>query len=491
MKANLIKCLCTVKILMLLCCAANAQSYTADWKSLDQRPVPEWFKDAKFGIFITWGPYSVPAYAPKGQYAEWYQYWLQTNAFNGAVAKYHKEVFGDQSYYEMAKGFKAELYDPEEWAKLIEQSGAKYVVPVAKHHDGFCWWPNKYANETWGFPWNAKDMGPKRDLLEELFTALKKTQVKAGVYFSWYEWFNPLYKSNPEKYALQHAIPQAKDLIERYKPEVFWTDGEWDQSDTTWHATEFLSWLYNESPVKKSVVAYDRYGKGTRFKHGSVYTPEYQPDMEFGNHYFEESRGIGFSYGYNKMEDAWDYNSPQILVLLLSDLVSRGGNFLLDIGPDGSGKIPAIMQERLLQMGSWLKKNGEAIYNTCSWDRPCQWSEGKRNYKPERASGDFKANGDFMLKMTTNPEPGYAVKECFFTCNPVNKKVYAILPKWPVNNRFVIKKMKMKPGSKVILLETGELLKWKQVKEDLVLTFPAFNPDQHKSEYAFALSITT
>lgn len=473
----------------LFCFTAGAQQYQPNWKSLDKRPVPQWFMDAKFGIFITWGVYAVPAYAPKGQYAEWYQYWLQTGAFKGDVASYHRKVFGNKTYYELANDFKAELYNPHEWAQLIEKSGAKYVVPVAKHHDGFCWWPDEYANKTWGFPWTAATIGPKRDLLGDLLTEIRKTSVMPGVYFSWYEWYNPLYKANPEKYALQHAIPQAKALIEKYKPVVFWTDGDWEDSDTTWHATEFLSWMYNESAVKTNVVTYDRYGKGIRFKHGSVYTPEYQPDMDFGDHYFEESRGIGFSYSYNKMEDIQDYNSPEALVLLLSDLVSRGGNLLLDIGPDASGKIPPVMQERLLQMGAWLQRNGKAIYNTRKWIRPCQWSNGRRDYKPKRAEGDFKANGDFILKLTTDPDPGYAVKECFFTTLPGTGEIFAILPKWPAGNHFTIKDIQPEPGAVIRLLETNEALSWKQAGKDIIITFPAFHPDKYTSKYAYAISI--
>ena len=189
------------------------------------------------------------------------------------------------------------------------------------------------------------------------------------------------------------------------------------------------------------------------------------------------------------MERTLDYNHPQILVFMLRDLVSRGGNLLLDIGPDASGKIPAIMQERLLQMGGWLNRNGKAIYNTRKWIRSCQWSEGKRDYKPKRVKGDFKENGDFISKITVDPEPGYAVKECFFTTNPLSKEVFAILPKWPANNRFVIKDMKIKTGSKIRLLETGELLQWKQEKGNVVLTFPVFKPNKYKSEYAYAIGI--
>ena len=479
----------TFIILLMAGIKADGQKYSADWSSLDKRPVPQWFMDAKFGIFITWGVYSVPAYAPKGQYAEWYQYWLQSNAFNGAVTAYHQKVFGNKTYYDLARDFKAELFDPHEWASLIEKSGAKYIVPVAKHHDGFCWWPDQFAKNIWGFPWTAADIGPQRDLLGDLLTEIKKTSVMPGVYFSWYEWYNPLYKSNPEKYALEYAIPQAKALIEKYKPAVFWTDGDWNDSDTTWHSPEFLAWLYNESAVKTNIVTYDRYGKGIRFKHGSIYTPEYQPDMEFGDHYFEESRGIGFSYGYNKNEDAWDYNTPQTLVLLLTDLVSRGGNLLLNIGPDASGKIPPIMQERLLQIGGWLQKNGKAIYNTRKWTRPCQWSTGRRDYKPQRTTGDFKANGDFILKQTIDPDPGYAVKECFFTTNPTTGEIFAILPRWPDGNRFVIKDLSLKTGGVVRLLETNEILKWRQAGKDIQVSFPAHNPRRHTSDYAYAISI--
>lgn len=118
---------------------ALSQTDRPDWKEFDNHPVPAWFKDAKFGIFITWGVYSVPAYAPKGNYVEWYQYWLQTNAFNGDVAAYHKKMYGDKTYYQLAENFKAELFNPDEWAQLFEKSGAKYIVAVTKHHDGFTW----------------------------------------------------------------------------------------------------------------------------------------------------------------------------------------------------------------------------------------------------------------------------------------------------------------------------------------------------------------
>ncbi len=176
----------------------------------------------------------------------------------------------------------------------------------------------KDANKTWGFPWNAKDIGPKRDLIGDLFNAVRKTSVHAGMYYSLYEWFNPFWKSDPKKYATEHVWPQMKELINNYQPDVFWTDGDWDAPPETWKSQEFLAWLYNESPVKEKIVVNDRWGAGVRFNHGGIYTPEYQPDLDFEDHDWEESRGMGYSYGYNREEDAWDYNSTQSLVIAVN-----------------------------------------------------------------------------------------------------------------------------------------------------------------------------
>ncbi|MBK8195170.1 MAG: alpha-L-fucosidase [Lewinellaceae bacterium] len=281
--------------------------YTPDWASLDKRPTPEWWTDAKFGIFIHWGVYSVPAYTTLGNYAEWYQNSLENNAHEGKVRDFHRNNFGNRSYYDLAEDFHAELYNPDDWANLFERAGAKYVVLTSKHHDGFCLWPNEQAAKTWGFPWSADVRGPGRDLLGDLFTALRKTSVKPGLYFSLYEWYNPRWKFDRARYAKDHAMPQLYELVNRYQPWVVWADGDWDATPDVWKSPEFLAWLYNQSPVRDRVVVNDRWGSGVRFKHGGIYTPEYQPDLDFENHAWEESRGMGFSYGYNRTENAWDY----------------------------------------------------------------------------------------------------------------------------------------------------------------------------------------
>ncbi len=472
------------KLLILLALAvssATAQIYQPNWESLDTRPVPQWFKDSKFGIFIHWGVYSVPGFCSKGNYAEWYQQGL--NSGDTARINYHKTNFGNQTYYQFADQFKAELFKPDEWANLIEKSGAKYVVLTTKHHDGYALWPSKEADKTWGFPWNSVTTGPHRDLVGDLFKAIRKTSVHPGMYYSLYEWFNPLWLKDKRRYVAEHQWPQMKDLINTYKPDVFWTDGDWDLSAKAWQSEEFLAWLYNESPVKQNIVTYDRWGSGVRFKHGAVFTPEYQPNVDFEDHYWEESRGMGLSYGYNREEDAWDYNSTQSLVLQLIDKVSGGGNFLLDIGPDKHGKIPPIMQERLLQIGNWMDINKEAIYNTERWMKVSQWSEGNREYKAKNGSGDY------LLKVTIDPDPGYAVKNCFFTYNPTTNNLYALLPKYPSNKQFVLQDLVLKKDTRIELLETKASLRWEQKGTDVVITLPEFDPNRIRSNYAYVLKI--
>jgi alpha-L-fucosidase len=170
-------------------------------------------------------------------------------------------------------------------------------------------------------------------------------------------------------------IPQMKDLVTRYEPDILWTDGEWDLPSETWKSTQFLAWLYNESPVKDRVVVNDRWGKETRAQHGGIYTTEYDlvhDQKGIGNaasHPWEECRGIGTSFGYNRIEDLDNYMTSKALIDLLIEKVAGGGNLLLDIGPTADGRIPVIMQQRLLDMGDWLRVNGEAIYGSHSWTK--------------------------------------------------------------------------------------------------------------------------
>lgn len=351
------------------------QTYSANWSSLDTRPVPQWFKDAKFGIFIHWGVYSVPAWAPVGKdfatyskYSEWYWNRLVTDSskVGKAFRNYHNNAYGPNvKYQDFAPMFKAELFNPQQWAGIFKDAGAQYVVLTSKHHDGFALWPSA---ESWN--WNSVDVGPHRDLAGDLTAAVKEKGIHMGFYFSLYEWFNPLYKTDVNKYVSEHMIPQMKDLVIRYKPDIIWPDGEWEHPSSTWKSEDFLEWLYNESPVKNSVVVNDRWGKETRSRHGGYYTTEYDivhnedaTKTKF-EHPWEECRGIGGSFGFNRNEGLADYETSDALVHMLIQKVSRGGNLLLDIGPAADGTIPVIMQQRLADIGAWLKINGEAIFGT-------------------------------------------------------------------------------------------------------------------------------
>lgn len=351
-----------------------AQPYSADWASLDKRPVPGWFKDAKFGIFIHWGLYSVPAWATKSNadgfgsgYSEWY--WQRLFAKNLKIhpefVAFHEKNYGHTfQYQEFAAQFKAELFNPDQWATVFKQSGAKYIVLTSKHHEGFTLWPNQQA---WN--WNAQDTGPHRDLAGDLAKAVREKGLRMGYYYSLFEWFNPQYKTNVEGYVRERMIPQIKDLVTRYQPDILWTDGEWDHPAKTWHSEEILAWLYNESPSRNSIVVNDRWGNDTKGKHGSFYTSEYGQGEQSDNHPWEECRGIGESFGYNRNEDLADYQTSAALIHQLVSTVSRGGNFLLNIGPTADGRIPVIMQQRLKDIGDWLTINGEAIYGTERWQQ--------------------------------------------------------------------------------------------------------------------------
>ena len=284
-------------------------------------------------------------------------------------------------------------------------------------------------------------------------------------------------------------MPQLNDLILKYQPDVLWTDGDWDATAEEWQSKPFLAWLYNDSPVKDRIVTNDRWGSGIRFNHGGIYTPEYQPDMDFEDHDWEESRGMGYSYGYNRAEDAWDYNSSQTLILHLIDKVSRGGNFLLDIGPDAYGQIPPIMQERLQDIGQWMALNGEAIYNTRRWRQASQWSAGKRDYKGELVDG-WKTAGDVLLKQTLEPDPGFAVKEVFFTQSPKTRALYAILPQYPADRKIILRNLTLPNSTEVMLLSTKDKLKWENTSGNTVtINLPEFSPSRMKSPEAFVIRI--
>ncbi len=465
--------------------AADNVGYEPKWESLDRRPTPQWFLDAKFGVFIHWGLYSVPAWGAPKTYAEWYWHNMANHKPDNVWWQFHKKNFGETfEYKDFAPRFKAELFDAGQWADLLHRSGAKYVVPTSKHHDGYAIWPSAEASRTWGRPWNSALVGPHRDLLGELTEAVRKKEgMRIGFYYSLYEWFNPLWLEDRKRYVAEHMHPQFKDVVSRYKPSIIFADGEWDMPSSDWRSEELLAWLFNESPCKNEVVVNDRWGKECRHRHGGYYTTEYGAGMRDDAHAWEESRGMGFSYGYNRMETIDDYQTPRALILMLCDLVSRGGNLLLDIGPTADGRIPVIMQDRLIQMGKWLKVNGEAIYGTRHAGRACQWTAGEQ---PRQDYKEYRETYALLDQVGQSPRGKRAVKQLFFTRKP--GALYAITVGWP-GSKLVIHHARVQTGSEVHLLGLPGALDHEVKGSDLIIHVPVSSGDQVPCLDAYAFKI--
>jgi alpha-L-fucosidase len=353
---------------------------TAD--SLDGHPVPDWFHDAKFGIFIHWGAYSVPAWGPRGSYAEWY--WNYMNSVGSPTHNYHRETYGaDAPYDAFIDQWKAERFDADEWIDLFNDAGAKYFVLTSKHHEGVALWDTATSQR------DVVDRGPGRDLSAELFDAAREDgRLKAGFYYSLYEWYNPNYTGRPARnpytgdevpytgvepvddYVHDYMHPQVRELIQKYDPDILWCDGQWERSAAYWDMAPVIADYYNQAKNRrhpKEVVVANRCKTRTGALDSpelDFQTPEYTVKEDIDPVKWESSRGIAHSYGYNQNEPESDYLTSDELVDSLVDIVSKNGNLLLDIGPRADGTIPELMASRLRDIGGWLDVNGEAIYGT-------------------------------------------------------------------------------------------------------------------------------
>lgn len=375
---------CIFVIFTILSTTVFSQGVEPTWESINQRGYPRWFNDAKLGIFVHWGLYSVPAYASKEGYGEWLYRGLMTGeASRTRIMKNYtpdnNPAFATpalQQYAGLRNYWHAELWNPEEWARLFEASGARYVMLVTKHHDGYCLWdyPATALPE-----WNSVDSGPKRDIVKELTAAVRRHRMKMCFYYSLTEWTNPIHtwtvSPNDQigTYVDEYMIPQMQDLISKYKPSALFTDGEWDNTAEQFKATEVISWYYNT--VGRDAIVNDRWGAGNQ--HGFK-TPEYSGSIVDSGRPWAECRGLGRSFGLNRNEDLANYLTSEELIAHFVELVAAGGGMTLNVGPAADGTIPLIQQERLLDLGQWLKTNGEAIYSTRPWsNRHCQ-------FKPHR-----------------------------------------------------------------------------------------------------------
>jgi alpha-L-fucosidase len=346
--------------------AASSSHYEPNWESLDLRPLPQWFDEAKIGIFLHWGVFSVPSFG-----SEWFWYSWQGSHDKGTVEFMEKNYPPGFTYADFGPMFKAEFFNPDQWADIFRAAGAKYVVLTSKHHEGFTNWPSKVS---WN--WNSVDIGPKRDLVGDLANSIRnRTDLHFGLYHSMFEWFHPLYVADKStgyktnKFPVTKALPELYEIVNAYHPEVIWSDGDWEAPDVYWNSTGFLAWLYNDSPVKDTVVTNDRWGSGIPCHHGGYFTcsDHFDPGV-LQKHKWENCMTIDrYSWGYRRNAVEEDYLKPLDLITSLARTVSCGGHILINVGPTSDGMIAPIFEDRLRSFGDWLKVNGEAIYASKPW----------------------------------------------------------------------------------------------------------------------------
>jgi alpha-L-fucosidase len=438
------------------------------WDSLKANyQTPEWFCDGKFGIFIHWGLYSVAAY-----HNEWYQKYIYGNS---GIRAWHEKNFGPldtHGYITLADQF-ATKFDPAAWADLFKKAGATYIVPTAEHHDWFSLWDSQVS------PWNAKKLGPHRDLIGELAAAVRKQGMKFGVSnhsiehytfinqrppagvksdlddpkYADYYWVNHT-EENREKF-LELWVAKNIELIDKYQPDMLWFDNGVNSRAYDPLKLKVGAYYYNRALQWGKQVSIST--KSTAYLAGSImdYERQGRAPKELVDYPWQPDDPIGPTFGYttaNRGEDRskdMEVSSPTALLQRLIQDVSRNGNYLLNISPRGDGTIPENQQRVLLAMGAWLHTNGDAIYGTRAWSKS---DEGKTY---------FTRKGDTL---------------------------YAITLEWPASGELALSSLGSAVGavSKVELLGTPGMLGFSQDASGLKVKFPA----EKTGEHAWALRIT-
>lgn len=455
--------------------------FAPTWESLKQRPpVPDWFRDAKFGIYFHWGVYSVPAFGN-----EWYP--RNMHFKDNPVYKHHVATYGEPSkfgYHDFIPMFKAERFDAGQWAALFEEAGARFAGPVAEHHDGFSMWASRVN------PWNAKDMGPKRDLVGELEKAIRARGMRFVATFH-HDRHAQVYQNDPKetKFPRSHYpfIPgmppttddpklrilygnfppeeayekywfgKLKEVIDAYRPDLIWFDS-------------WLDKVPEEYRLKYAAYYFNRAAEWGR----EVVTTHKQTDMplEVSVHDIEKGRMGDITEPAWLTDDtismgSWCYTQdlqikPTSMVLhSLIDIVSKNGSLLLNISPKADGTIPENQQKVLREMGAWLKKYGEAIYGTRPW---VQFGEGPT----ELAKGRFGGVTD---------KDGFTPRDLRYTRK--GDVLYVIALGWPgakaelLCTAFASDAVKGKiKVNKVSLLGADQPVRWDLKPEGLALTLP-------------------
>jgi alpha-L-fucosidase len=472
--------------------AVAAGPFRDDWQSLRGYQAPEWFRDAKFGIFIHWGIYSVAGFG-----SEWYSrnmYQQDTPDFAHHVATYGPQaVFG---YKDLIPKFTAEHFDPNAWAKLFHDSGARYVVPVAEHHDGF---PMYQSNLT---DWCAGKMGPKRDVLGELAKAIRADGMHLGAssHRAEHDWFfdggrHFTSDVNDPKYAAFYGPAQLRlldddngdalirdftfvseaykddwlartaEIVERYHPDLIYFDWWVGQPDFRSHLERFATYYYNHAAAQhQPVVLFYKLndmadGAATldmeRGGLGDIRPQPWQTDTSLSNG----------SWGYIEHDT---YKSPESVIHQLADVVSKNGNLLMNVGPRPDGTIPEGAAKTLLAVGAWLKVNGDAIYGTRPWR---QFGEGPTKFE----AGSFH---------DTDSKP-YTAEDYRFTTK--DDALYAIELGWPKDDEAVIHALGsgvgMREVASVSLLGSSTPLSFQQKPDGLHIQVPAAPVGQYAYAY--------
>jgi len=491
--------MCAVFFLMISACSEKTTSepistaqktkYVPEWESLyEYNEAPEWFRDAKFGIYFHWGVYSVPAFG-----SEWYP----RNMFrkDSKENKHHLETYGDPAefgYHDFVPMFKAEHFNAEEWAKLFKKAGAKFAGPVAEHHDGFSMWSSKLT------PWNAKDKGPKRDIVGEMEKAVRKHGMRFITTF--HHAFNNQYPINryptgyyphvkgwptasddPELRMLYGHMPRNEflelwkgklfEVIDGYQPDIVWFDFVLDNIPEV-NRKEFLAYYFNKAAEwgKEVVVTY----KGEDLP------------REVGVEDFEKGR-LDHLTDYPWLTDdtlswgSWCYTrnlqikSTKTVLHTLIDIVSKNGVLLLNVSPKADGTIPDNQKEVLLEIGTWLETNGEAIYATRPWKT---FGQG-----PTR----LKKSGQFVGRLDYTP------KDIRFTQSKDGKTFYVIALGLPQEAIILetLKVNKVTDKAKIHLLGSSDKVIY-IVNNDNTLTIqpPKSGSDQKTSKYAVVFKLT-
>jgi alpha-L-fucosidase len=474
--------------------------FRPDWESLQKYEVPDWYKDAKFGIFIHWGVYSVPGFDN-----EWYprsMYREGSDEYGHHIATYGpQDKFGYKDFVPM---FKAEHFDPAAWANLFKEAGAKYVVPVAEHHDGFAMYDSDLSD------WTAVKMGPHRDVIGELAKAVRAEGLYFGasshrVEHNFFLGVGRAFPSdvNDPKYAAFYGpahtwlenkkgtslsndftfvssawaddwLARSSEIVEKYHPDLMWFDWWIGQPSIRPNLTRFAAFYYNASLKYGKHIGVINYKDWALQEHSAVLDLERGQLGDIRPLYWQTDTSIGNeSWGYIKNDT---FKSPQFVVHELIDIVSKNGNLLLNIGPRSDGTIPDEVMQVLRDVGAWLKVNGDAIYGTRPWKI---YGEG-----PTKV-----AAGSFHDTDTAT----YTAEDFRFTIK--GNSLYAIELGWPSSAEAVIRSLgRNAPSSQeivsVALLGSPAKLQFEQQSDALHIHLPAEDPGKYAYVFRILLAGT-